>query len=164
MILKPIYTQHIIFVFSQTIFGAIIIGYIPYWTIKRIYKYSKANKWHKLPSNEEYEVIEPTLFISNEHSVADRIEHPDDYDEQHVQYAPYDLAISQPEENNTICATYGSTSPCNPETIEIISEIDYLSTRDTRSTVAVSERLSIPLYPIASEPDDANSISDDDDF
>ena len=164
LILKPIYTQHIIFGFSQAIFGAIIIGYIPYWTIKRIYKYSKANKWHKLPSNEEYEVIEPTLFISNEHSVADRIEHPDDYDEQHVQYAPYDLAISQPEENNTICATYGSTSPCNPETIEIISEIDYLSTRDTRSTVAVSERLSIPLYPIASEPDDANSISDDDDF
>ena len=34
------------------------------------------------------------------------------------------------------------------------------NTRDTRSTVAVPERLSIPLHPIASEPNDANSITD----
>ena len=71
-----------------------------------------------------------------------------DYDEQHVQHAPYDVHISQPKENNTIWATYGSTSPHNPETIELTSEIDPLSTRDTRSTVAVSERLSIPLHLI----------------
>ena len=73
------------------------------------------------------------------------------------------MAISQPKEKNTICATYGSTSPCNPETIEITSEIDHLSTRDTRSTVAVSERLSTPLHPIVSEPADANSITDNED-
>ena len=91
------------------------------------------------------------------------IEHPDNYDEQHVQYAPYKLLISQLEEKNTICATYGSTSPCNPDTIEITSEIDHLSTRDTRSTVTVSERLSISLHLIAIESDDADIITDDDD-
>ena len=52
----------------------------------------------------------------------------------------------------------GSVS--NPElTGTCNSNINPLSTRDTQSTVAVSERLSIPLYPISSEPNDATSIT-----
>ena len=62
----------------------------------------------------------------------------------------------------TVCATYGSVS--NPElTGTHNSNINPLSTRDTRSTVAVSEWLSIPLHPIVSEPDDATSITDNSD-
>ena len=78
LFLPAIYTQYLIFGFSQVFLGGVIIGYISYWTIKRIYQYCKANKQHNVSSNEEYEVIEPTLFISNDNSVADRIENPDD--------------------------------------------------------------------------------------
>ena len=67
------------------------------------------------------------------------------------------------ESNNTvnpkICTSFNNlelTGTCN-------SNIDHLSTRDTQSTVAVSEMLSIPLLPIASESDYANSIIDNSD-
>ena len=106
---------------------------------------------------EEHASIQP-LLENDDNWIADRIEHPDNYDEQHVQYAPYDLPVSQPQDI-TVHATYGSIS--NPElTGTCNSSFDLLSTRDTRSTVAVSEMLS--LHPIACEPD-AKSITDNDD-
>ena len=86
------------------------------------------------------------------------MEHPDDYNEHHVKYVPYDLTVSQPEENS-VRATYGSINnlelarTCN-------SNIDHLSTRGTQITGDVSERLSIPLHPKASE--DAASLADKD--
>ena len=108
----------------------------------------------------EHASIQP-LLENDDNWIADRIEHPDNYDEQHVQYAPYDLPVSQPHDI-TVHATYGSIS--NPElTGTYNSNIDYLLTRDIHSTVAVSERLSTPLHPIASEPNDGSSITDNDD-
>ena len=71
--------------------------------------------------------------------------------------------IGQSRESTNTVKPIICTSFNNPElTGTCNSNIDHLSTRDTLSTVAVSERLSIPLYPIASESDDANSITDDD--
>ena len=83
------------------------------------------------------------------------MEHPDNYDEHHVKYVPYDFTVSQPQDI-TVHATYGSVN--NPELTRICNS--NIPTRDTLSTVAVSERLSIPLLPIASETDDAISIID----
>ena len=108
---------------------------------------------------EEHADIQP-LLENDDNWIADRIEHPDNYDEQHVQYAPYDLPVSQPQDI-TVHATYESIS--NPElTGTCKSNVNPLSTRDTRCTVAVSERLSISLHPIACKPD-AKSITDNDD-
>ena len=40
------------------------------------------------------------ILVDDDNWNADRIKHPDDYDEHHVQYVPYDATVSQPEENN----------------------------------------------------------------
>ena len=151
------------FLFQLIIFGVIVFGYIPYWTIKKnliCCQSCKGNRKRNTSNNEEREDMEITLVDDN--WIADRIEHPDNYNEQHVLSAPYDLYVSQPQDI-TVHGIYGSVS--NPElTGTWNSNIDLLSTRDTQSTVAVSERLSIPLHPIASEPDDVNSLTDDDDI
>ena len=119
----------------------------------------KANRKHNTPNNEEHEDTE--IILVDDNWIADRIEHPDNYNEQHVQCAPYDLHVSQPQDI-TVRATYGSAN--NPElTGTCNSNIDLLSTRDTQSTVAVLEWLSIPLYSISSEPNDATSITDNSD-
>ena len=145
--------------FLILIFGVILFGYFPYWMIKKIRiccQSCKANRKHNTPNNEEDEDME-FILVDDDNWTADRIEHPDNYDEQHVQCDPYDFHISQPQDI-TGRATYGSVS--NPELTETCnSDIVSLSTRDTRSTVAVSEKLYIPLHPIASETDDATSIT-----
>ena len=142
----------------------IIFGYFPYWTIKQSWiccQSCKANRKHNTPNNEEDENM-GIILLDNDDWIADRIEHPDNYHEQHVQCAPYDLHISQPQDI-TGRVTYGSIS--NPELTRICnSNIDLLPTRDTRPTIAVSKRLSIPLYPIASKSDDATNITVNEDI
>ena len=49
------------------------------------------------------------ILVDDDNWDADRMEHPDDYDEHHVQYVQYDLTVSQPEENN-VHATYDNAS------------------------------------------------------
>ena len=138
----------------------IIFGIIVYWTIKKIRiccQSCKANRKHNIPNNEEDEDMEYILSDGDNWN-ADRIEHPDDYDEHHVQYVPYDLTVSPPEENN-VPTTYGSIN--NLElTRTPSSNIDHLSTRGTQITGVASKRLSIPLHPKASE--DVVSLADKD--
>ena len=155
------YTQKTILGFSLFVFGVIICGYYLYSIIRKIWnnvQYCRADNQDNSMLNEQSEDIQTSyILVDNDDWIADRIEHPDDYDEQHVQCAPYDLHVSQPQDI-TGSATYGSVS--NPElTGTCNSDIVPLSTRDTRSTVAVSDKLSIPLHPIASETDDATSIT-----
>ena len=147
-----------------TFSGILVFGFfisVLVWTVKKISSicvYCRGSR--NPPLIEEQASIQP-LLENDDNWIADRIEHPDNYDEQHVQYAPYDLPVSQPQDN-TVHATYGSIS--NPElTGTYNSNIDHLLTRDTHSTFAVSERLSTPLHSIASEPSDGSSITDNDD-
>ena len=66
------------------------------------------------------------------------MKHPDDYDEHHVQYVPYDLTVSQPEEN---------TVHDNTRSAEINNfETDPLSESDSWSIPG-----SIPLHLIVSQ-------------
>ena len=152
------YTQKTVLGFSFFVFGVIICGHFLYPTIRRIWSYVQYcradNRDNSLFTEESKDVQTTNVLVDNDEWIADRIEHPDNYDEQHVQCAPYDLHISQPQ-NITVRATYGSIS--NPE-LTGTSNIDRRSTRGTRSTVAVSERLSIPLHPIASELDATRPI------
>ena len=143
-----------------TLPSLIILGVIVYWTIKKIRiccQSFKTNRKHNKPNNEEHEDME--YILDDDHNWdADRMEHPDDYDEHHVQYVPYDLTVSPPEENN-VRTTYGSIN--NLElTRTHNSNIDHQSTRGIQITGVVSERFSIPLHPKASE--DAVSLADKD--
>ena len=72
-----------------------------------------------------------------------RMEHPDNYDEHHVKYVPYDLTVSQPEENN-VHATYD-----NAPSVEINNiETSPLSESDSNSIPGSSN--TIPLHSIVS--------------
>ena len=95
--------------FLLIIFGVIIFGYFPYWTIRKIWtccQSCKANRKHNTSNNEEYEDME-LILVDDDNWNADRMEHPDNYDEHHVKYVPYDLTVSQPQENN-VHVTYGN--------------------------------------------------------
>ena len=98
------------------------------WTVKKIANICVYCRGSSNPSLiEEHVDIQP-LLENDDNWIADRIEHPDNYDEQHVQYAPYDLTVSQPQDI-TVRATYGSTIRSdNSETNQLSLE------RDTRST------------------------------
>ena len=121
------------------IFGIIILVLV--WIFNKIVSICGYSRGSSNPSFSEVHVNIRSLLQNDDNWIADRMEHPDNYNEQHVQCAPYDLLVSQPQDI-TVRDTYGSIS--NPElTGTCNSNIDPLSTRDTRSTVAVSERLSI---------------------
>ena len=151
-------------VFQLIIFGVINFGYFQYWTCTKIcicFQSFKANRKRNTPNNKEDEDME-IMPVDNDDWITDRMENLDDYNEHHVQYVSYDLQISQPEDI-TVRATCGSVS--SPESTGTCNlDIDLLSTKDTQSTVAVSDKLSIPLHPIASEPDDATSITVNEDI
>ena len=53
----------------------------------------KTNRKHNTPNNEEHEDME-YILVDDGNWDADRMKHPDDYDEHHVQYVPYDLTVS----------------------------------------------------------------------
>ena len=81
--------------FLILIFGVILFGYFPYWTIKKIRiccQSCKGNRKHNTPNNEEHEDME-FILVDDDNWNADRMKHPDDYDEHHVQYVPYDLTV-----------------------------------------------------------------------
>ena len=48
----------------------------------------KANRKHNTSNNEEHEDTE-IILVDNDNWIAACIEHPDNYNEQHVQCAPY---------------------------------------------------------------------------
>ena len=122
-------SQGVIVTFSGILVFLIFISVLV-WTVKKIASicvYYRGSR--NPPLIEEHASIQP-LLENDDNWIADRIEHPDNYDEQHVQYAPYDLPVSQPQDI-TVHATYGSIS--NPElTGTCNSNFDLLSTRDTR--------------------------------
>ena len=121
------YVVNINWLFLIIIFGATVFGYFPYWTIRKIRiccQSCKANRKHNTSNNEEHEDIE-LILVDDDNWDADRIEHPDNYDEHHVKYVPYDLIVSQPEENN-VHATYDNASSAEINNIETdpLSESD----------------------------------------
>ena len=158
--IDAVVSQAVIVSFSGILVFGIFISVVV-WTVKKIANicvYCRVSSDSSLI--EEHAEIQP-LLKNDDNWNADRIEHPDDYDEHHIQYVPYDLTVSPPQDI-TGYATYGSVS--NPELSGTCnSDSDLLSTRDTQSTVAVLHKLSIPLHLIANEPDNATSITDNDD-
>ena len=126
------YVYIINWLYLLIIFGVIVFGYILYWTIKKIRiccQSCKANRKHHTSNNEEHEDIE-LILVDDDNWDADRIEHPDNYDEHHVKYVPYDLTVSQPEEK-IVHATYD-----NAPSAEIINiETSPLSEGDDEDEV-----------------------------
>ena len=145
--------------FLLIIFGAIVFGYFPYWTIRKIRiccQSCKANRKHNTSNNEEHEDME-LILVDDDNWDADRIEHPDNYDEHHVKYVPYDLIVSQPEENNV----YGAYD--NASSAEIINfETSPLSESDSRSIPGSSN--TIPLHSIVSTTQESSisNVNDED--
>ena len=73
-------------------------------------------------------------------------EHPDDCDEHHVKYVPYDLTVSQPEEKN-VHATYD-----NATSVEINNtETSPLSESDSHGSSNT-----IPLHSIVSSTQESS--------
>ena len=125
--------------FLLIIFGVILFGYFPYWTIKKIRiccQSCKGNRKHNIPNNEEHEDME-FILVDDGNWDADRMKHPDDYDEHHVQYVPYDLTVSQPEEN-TVHATYDNASSAVINSFETIS-LSIVSTTQESSISNVND-------------------------
>ena len=119
--------------FSGILVFGILISVVV-WTVKKIVSICVYCRGTSNPSLiEEHADIHP-LLENDGNWIADRMEHPDNYDEQHVQYAPYDLPVSQPQDV-TVCATYGSTIRTdNSETNQLSLE------RDTRSTASPRDK------------------------
>ena len=57
------------------------------------------------------------ILVDDDNWDADRMKHPDNYDEHHVKYVPYDSIVSQPEEKN-VHATYDNASSAEIINIE----------------------------------------------
>ena len=131
-------SQILIVTFSGILFLGIISVVV--WRVKKIDSTCVYCRGSNNPSRtEEHAGIQP-LFEIDDNWIADRMEHPDNYDEQHVQYELYDLSASQPQDI-TVHATYGSTINRIKKTDN--SETNQLSLgRDTRST-AGSKRSTI---------------------
>ena len=113
------YVVNINWLFLMIIFGLIVFGYIPYWTIKKIRiccQSFKANRKHNTSNNEEHENIE-LILVDDDNWDADRMEHPDNYDEHHVKYVPYESTVSQPKEK-IVRVTYGNASSAEIINIE----------------------------------------------
>ena len=151
-----LYVDSINSLFLTLIFAVILFGYFPYWTIKKIWiccQICKVNRKQYIHNNEEDEDMEFVL-VDDDNCNADRIEHPDDYDEHHVQYVPYDLAVSQPEENNV---------RDNARSAEINNfEIGSPSESDTWSILGSSN--TIPLHSIVSGTQESSigNVNDED--
>ena len=123
-------SKGMIAIFSGIFFLGIIISVVV-WIFKKIASICVYCRGSSNPSlTEEHADIQP-LLENDDNWIADRMEHPDNYNEQHVQHVLYDLPVSQPQDI-TVRATYGSTI----NTIKTDnSETNQLSLgRDTRST------------------------------
>ena len=134
--------------FLTIFFGVIVFGYIPYWTIKKIRiccQSCKANRKHNTPNNEEHEDME-YILVDDDNWSAYRMKHPDDYDEHHVQYVPYDLTVSQPEENTV----HDNTRSAEINNFEIRSP----SESDTWSILGSSN--TIPLHSIVNDTQESS--------
>ena len=97
---------------SNCLLFSILTFYIYYQLVKMMcncYRYWKQHN-HTVPANrDQEEEIQP--LINDDDWVADRMEHPQDYDEQHVTVSLVDsLPIDTEQPNTTIpsAATYGS--------------------------------------------------------
>ena len=55
----------------------------------------KTNRKRNIPNNEDEDM--EFMLDDDDNWDVDRMKHPDDYDEHHVQYVPYDLTVSQHE-------------------------------------------------------------------
>ena len=120
--------QVVIVTFSGILVFGIFISVVV-WTFKKIASICVYCRGSSKPSLIENRADIQPLLENDDNWIADRIEHPDDYDEEHV---PYDLPVSQPQDI-TVRGTYGSTI----NTIKTDnSKTNQLSLgRDTRSTV-----------------------------
>ena len=109
------YVVNLNWLFLIIIFGVIVFGYFPYWTIKKIRiccQSCKANRKHNTSNNEEHDGME-FILVDDDNWDADRMKH----DDHHVKYVPYDLTVSQPEENN-IHVTYDNAPSAEINNIE----------------------------------------------
>ena len=100
-------SRGLIVTFSVILIFLIFISVVV-WTVKKIASICVYCSSSSNPSLiEEHANIQP-LLENDDNWIADRMEHPDRYDEQHVQHAPYDIPVSQLQDI-TGHATYGST-------------------------------------------------------
>ena len=136
--IDAVFSQVVIATFSGILVFGIFISVVV-WTFKKIASICVYCRGSSKPSRTEEHVDIQPLLENNDNWIADRMEHPDNYDEQHVQHVLYDLPLSQPQDI-TVLATYGSTI----NTIKTDnSKTNQLSLgRDTRST-AGSKRSTI---------------------
>ena len=151
-------SQFINLLFLLITFGVIVFGYIPYWTIKKTWiccRSCKANRKHNTSNNEEHEDMESILVDNNWD--ADRMVHPDNYDERHIKYVPYDLIVTQPEEKN-VHVTYDNAPSAEISNIETSP----LSESDSQSIPGSSN--TIPLHPIVSTRQESiiSNVNDED--
>ena len=105
--IDAVFSQVVIATFSGILVFGIFISVVV-WTVKKFASICVYCRGSSNPSlTEEHADIQP-LLENDDNWIADRMEHPDDYDEQHVQHVLYDLPVSQPQDI-TGYATYGST-------------------------------------------------------
>ena len=103
--------SYIVVSFNCLLFGILLL-YILYQLVKMMYNFDHYWEQHNrtVPANRDQEEDNQPL-INDDDWVADRMEHPQDYDEQHVTVSLVDsLPIDTEQPNTTIpsAATYGS--------------------------------------------------------
>ena len=136
------------FTFLVIIFGVIVLGYFPYLIMKKNWIYFRGLKCYRKRNtpNEEHIDME-FILVDDDNWDADRMEHPDNYDEHHVKYVPYDLIVFK---ENTVHNKARSAEINNIET-------DQLSESDARLIPGSSN--TIPLHSIVNTTQES-SISD----
>lgn len=144
-------TQTVIFTVSQLLFASIIFIHLPYWITKRIWNFCqtcKENRQRNSPLIEELGDIQKLdLLVNDDNWIADRIEHPDKYNEHHVKYVLDDLNDSQ-HQKKTVHSDYGGTN--NQKAIESNNfDVGQLFIRNTESTIK-DESSVIPQYQTGS--------------
>ena len=144
------------FIFLLIILGVIVLGYFPYLIIKKIWISCgnfKANGKRNTPNKKEDENMDFVLVGDNNWD-ADRMEHPDDYKEYHVQYVPYDLIICKFEED----IIHANTRPAEINDFDTgqLSESNTLSIPGSSNT--------IPLHSIVNTTQECSisSVNDED--
>ena len=91
----------------------IVLGVIVYWTIKKIGYAVEVVKLTEKTMHLIMKNIRIRSSVDDDNWDVDCMKHPDNYDEHHVQYVPYDLIVSQHEENTI------HTINCNARLAEI---------------------------------------------
>ena len=98
--------------FNCLLFGIILPSYILYQLVRTMcncYRYWKQHN-HTVPAKRDQEEDIQLLINDNDDWAADRMENPQDYDEQHVTASLLDSFPIDTEQPSTTAATYGSTN------------------------------------------------------